>query len=222
MAEDHLIDLDAEENEAEEKTPRPKKAASPLKVIDRRFWAPRDSDDEGRGGSVEPDVDAGANWHTEREALRHDLETRETNLREVTEAYLNLKDETERFRARTERESERRLASAKGDFLRDLLPVLDSFDRALGGLSAEQPGAAVCREGLEMIRGQFLKFLAAAGVERVDPAGEPFDPNTAEAVEAVPVEDEAKDNVVLETLSAGYRLGETLLRPASVRVGKKK
>lgn len=221
MADDHWIDLDAEETEAEAHAPKPRKVETPLRVIDRRFWARRGDDENG--GHDDPASDTDSHRRIEREALQKDLEARDAKLREMTEAYLRLKDETERFRARTEREAERRLTAEKGEWLKGLLPVVDSFDRALQSLT--KAGAAdsdAYREGLEMIRNQFMKFLAQAGVERIEPKGEPFDPNMAEAVDAVPVENAAQDNVVLETLAAGYRLGETLLRPASVRVGRKK
>jgi molecular chaperone GrpE len=59
------------------------------------------------------------------------------------------------------------------------------------------------------------------GVERIDPAGEPFDPNLAEAIGVEPVEDEAMDGKVTRTYRAGYVLGERVLRPARVAVGKK-
>ena len=59
------------------------------------------------------------------------------------------------------------------------------------------------------------------GVERVDPAGETFDPNLAEAIGMEPVEDESMDGRVTRTYRPGYRLGERILRPARVAVGKK-
>ena len=62
--------------------------------------------------------------------------------------------------------------------------------------------------------------LAKAGVERFDPAGTPFDPNVAEAVGVVPVSDPARHDVVVEVTRPGYSLGERVIRPARVLVGR--
>jgi molecular chaperone GrpE len=243
MSDDRFIDLDEEESQAEEAADRQaqseerpaeakkrkrKKGEEALRVIDRRFWARPAPEGGERNGGEEAAEEASALLPTyveelqeEIARLKQDLEKRDEKLRQTVEAYQTLKEEMEKFRGRVERDSERRLAQAKGDFLKDLLAVLDSFDRALDALPEDSAEAGAYREGLQMIGEQFARFMKAAGLERFAPDGEPFDPATSEAMEVAPVESDEEHNLVLETLSAGYRLGDMLLRPAQVRVGKK-
>jgi molecular chaperone GrpE len=248
MSDDRFIDLDEEEAHAEEATDRQapseerpaetkkrkrskkdkEKEKEALRIVDRRFWArPAPGGGKGNGGEeAAEETSALAPTYVEElqeeiARLKEDVGKRDEKLRQTVEAYQTLKEETEKFRGRVERDSERRLAQAKGDFLKDLLAVLDSFDRALDALPEDSAEAGAYREGLQMIGEQFARFMKAAGLERFAPDGEPFDPATSEAMEVVPVESNEEHNLVLETLSAGYRLGDMLLRPAQVRVGKK-
>ena len=77
-------------------------------------------------------------------------------------------------------------------------------------------------EGVALARDRFLASLDRHGVEKVDPAGEEFDPNTSEAVRVDPVDEAERDGTVTETLRPGYRLGEHVVRPARVAVGRRK
>ena len=98
----------------------------------------------------------------------------------------------------------------------DLLPVLDSFDGALGSLAgADSPEAEKVRDGVMGIRSQFVAALEKAGLERIEADGAPFDPNEHEAV----LQDAgAGEPHVAETMRTGYRLKGRVLRPAMVRV----
>ena len=243
MTDDRFIDLDEEETQAEEAADRQaqdkerpaetkkrkrSKEKEALRVIDRRFWA-RPAPEGGKGNGGEEAAEGATalpptyveELREEIDRLKQDLEKRDEKLRQTVETYQALKEEMEKFRGRVERDSERRLVQAKGDFLKDLLAVLDSFDRALNALPKDSAEADAHREGLQMIGEQFAQFMKVAGLERFAPDGEPFDPATSEAMEVATVESDAEHNLVLETLSAGYRLGDMLLRPAQVRVGKK-
>jgi len=101
------------------------------------------------------------------------------------------------------------------DTIKTLLPVLDSFDRAL----ASSPEKSEFHAGVELIHRQLVDALQKLGVRRISAAGEPFDPRYHEAIEMVDTED-AEDHQVLEELQRGYKLKERLLRPAMVRVAR--
>jgi molecular chaperone GrpE (heat shock protein) len=74
--------------------------------------------------------------------------------------------------------------------------------------------------GVALARDRFLAALQKAGVERLELNGTPFDPNVAEAVRLVPVDSPEDDGAVVETMRPGYVLGERIIRPARVAVGR--
>ncbi len=144
----------------------------------------------------------------------------ETLRRERDEFYdrlLRLTAEFDNYRKRTERER-RELSEAAGvDVIRDLLPVVDDLERALGAPATAD--AASYREGVELIRRQLLDVLRRRGVEALDVVGHDFDPSWHEAVG----HDEAdgrRDGQVTTEVRRGYRIGQRLLRPAMVKVAK--
>jgi molecular chaperone GrpE len=127
-------------------------------------------------------------------------------------------------RAQAEFENARRRASkeqqdfrdyAAADTIKPLLPVLDSFERALQVKS--EP--ADFRSGVELIYKQLQDALAKVGVKAVPAKGEPFDPHVHEAIEMVETTD-APDHEVIEELQRGYKIKDRLLRPAMVKVAK--
>ena len=127
-------------------------------------------------------------------------------------------------RAQAEFENARRRASkeqqdfrdyAAADAIKALLPVLDSFERALQVKS--DPGDF--RSGVELIYKQLQDALAKLGVRAIPAKGEPFDPHIHEAIEMVETAD-VPDHEVLEELQRGYKFKERLLRPAMVKVAK--
>ena len=123
--------------------------------------------------------------------------------------------EFENVRRRAGREQQEFRDYATLDAIRSLLPVLDSFERALQ-VKAE-PGDF--RSGVELIYKQLQDALSKLGVRRIPAMGEQFDPRHHEAIELVETAD-APDHEVLEELQHGYKLKERLLRPAMVKVAK--
>ena len=127
-------------------------------------------------------------------------------------------------RAQAEFENARRRASKEQQDFRDyaaaesikpLLPVLDSFERALQVKS--EP--ADFRNGVELIYKQLQDALAKVGVKAIPAKGEQFDPHVHEAIEMVETTDVA-DHEVIEELQRGYKIKDRLLRPAMVKVAK--
>jgi molecular chaperone GrpE len=127
-------------------------------------------------------------------------------------------------RAQAEFENARRRASkeqqdfrdyAAADAIKPLLPVLDSFERALQVKS----DPADFRNGVELIYKQLQDALAKVGVKAIPAKGEPFDPHVHEAIEMVETTD-AADHEVIEELQRGYKIKDRLLRPAMVKVAK--
>jgi molecular chaperone GrpE len=123
--------------------------------------------------------------------------------------------EFENARRRQQREQEDFREFALANAVKSLLPILDSFDRAL----ASTAGGDDFRAGVELVDRQLHDALAKLGVEEFPAQGQPFDPTVHEAVEMVDTE-ELPDHYVLQELQPGYKLKGRLLRPAMVRVAR--
>jgi molecular chaperone GrpE len=127
-----------------------------------------------------------------------------------------LQAEFENARKRAARDQHEHREYAVTDAVKALLPILDSFDRAL---QTAGPDESEFRSGIELINKQLHDALAKLGLRPIPAKGEPFDPHLHEAVEMVDTT-EAKDHEVLEELQRGYKLKDRLLRPAMVRVAR--
>jgi molecular chaperone GrpE len=127
-----------------------------------------------------------------------------------------LQAEFENARKRAAKEQQEFKDFATADAIRTLLPVVDSFERALRS-SASQPGEF--RSGIELIYKQLRDALGKLGVQVVPAVGSPFDPRVHEAIEMVDRSD-VPDHQVIEELQRGYKLKDRLLRPAMVKVSR--
>jgi molecular chaperone GrpE len=129
-----------------------------------------------------------------------------------------LKRETDELRQRLARNAEERVTREKSQFLSSLLPVVDNLRRAIE--AAESGGSKESLlDGLRGTISGFESVLAQTGAEPVEALGQPFDPELHEAVDTTEVEPE-RDNTVTAQYARGYRLGNQLLRPARVQVGR--
>lgn len=118
------------------------------------------------------------------------------------------------YRKRVERDRSLARELAIADVLTELLAVLDDLDLAdaHGDLEEGSP--------LELVAQKFRNTLQRMGLERIDPAGEVFDPTEHEAIARVPSDDD--EGLVIDVVQIGYRIGERLLRPAKVAVSAPK
>jgi molecular chaperone GrpE len=128
-----------------------------------------------------------------------------------------LQAEFDNARKRAVREQQEFREYAAADVIKNILPTLDSFERALkaGGDSNSND----FRNGIELIYRQFQDALQKVGVQPIVSVGQPFDPRVHEAVEMVDTT-EVPDHHVLDELQRGYKYKERLLRPAMVRVAR--
>jgi molecular chaperone GrpE len=134
----------------------------------------------------------------------------------VLDRLARLQAEFDNARKRAAREQQEFREYAAADVIKNILPVLDSFERAL---KAPAGDANDLRSGLELIYRQFQDTLQKMGVQPIESVGKPFDPRVHEAIEMVDTT-EAEDHHVLEELQRGYNYKGRLLRPAMVRVAR--
>ncbi len=119
------------------------------------------------------------------------------------------------YRRRTEQERAQQRLLANEQLLRDIVPVLDDLQRGLGALPPDEQDTALA-EGMRWVEQKFLTTLKKHGVMQIDSLGQQFDPSMHEAVEADP----AGGDTVVAVYAPGYRLGDDVLRPAMVKVGR--
>lgn len=143
---------------------------------------------------------------TEEEKLKKELE-------ESKDKYLRLMAEYDNFRKRSAKERLDLSATIKGNTIGEILPVFDNFERALAAETEDTNYKA----GVEMIFKQFGDMLTKLGVEIIDPIGQTFDPNIANAVNQI--EDEnLGENEVAQVFQKGYKIGDKVIRYAMVVV----
>jgi molecular chaperone GrpE len=135
---------------------------------------------------------------------------------DLSDRMLRARAEFDNARRRAERERSDFLQFAAMDLVKDILPVLDDFERALKVETADRNYA----KGVELIYQRMADTLKKLGLEPIETAGRPFDPNLHQAVERVET-DEAEDQSVVGEFQRGYNFKGKLLRPAMVKVAVK-
>ncbi|MGH9868172.1 MAG: nucleotide exchange factor GrpE [Candidatus Polarisedimenticolia bacterium] len=185
----------------------PSSEGKPIKVtvVDRRHHAHEGDADAAGAHERNP-------YPSFVEELRSRTEAAEASARD---AVGRADREIEAVRERLQRDVERRVAQGQARLLKEMVEVVDNLDRALAA-AVEAPAVA---RGIQLVRQQLLGILKTEGVEPIETMGLPYDPNVAEAVVVEQV-DGGRDNLVLEEIQRGYLLGDTVLRPARVKVGK--
>ncbi len=159
-------------------------------------------EDEAPGQSAGTSLDERiAKLEAEKEELRSTLIHRQADF--------------ENFRKRVERERHEESRRVKAHLIELLLPVLDTFERALA--AHDDPAYGEYRKGFELIYRQLWEALAKQGLERIEAAGKTFDPHVHQAIERVETGEHA-DGSVIEMLQPGYVFHGRVLRPATVRV----
>lgn len=162
--------------------------------------------EEGSAGSPEASV----------ETLRAALHAKTREAAEAQDRYLRTLADFDNYRRRTTREREEWRRQAQIEVVREILPVLDNFDRALAA-EVGPNGEPGLRAGVELIHRDFLKALDRIGIRPFSSAGELFDPARHEAVARIERGD-LPDQTVVEEILRGYLFHERVLRPAQVVV----
>jgi molecular chaperone GrpE (heat shock protein) len=165
-------------------------------VHDKRFWVEdedRVDDDAAPAAPAQPGIDA----ETLRSALA-DLEEAKNRVR---------------------RDAERQIERMRAEVLESLLPVLDNLERSIAA-AATAPSVESLANGVKLVHSQFLQALAQFGLARRSSLGERFDPRVHDAIAVIPVADAHQDGVVLAEIEPAYVVGDRVIRPAKVQVGR--
>jgi len=164
--------------------------------------------------------DDGSPWAQNPEARIAELEDEIGTLKDQ---FLRAMAEAENVRKRSERQLSEAHKYGVANFARAVLTVADDLSRALAAVPEDQrEGDGLLQTllgGVEAVERELMKALEGHNIERIDPAGEPFDPNFHEAMYEVP-DSEFPNGTVAQVIQPGYRLHDRLLRPARVGVAK--
>ncbi len=155
--------------------------------------------------------------HQAIEDLKSKLEEKEKEAAANYDKYLRAVAELENYKKRVNKEKADIIRYGKEDIIKDILPFMDSLDRAL---EHEKGDIKAFKEGVALIQDQLLGCLKKHGVERIEAAGKDFDPNFHEALMQM-ASDQHDDNKIISEMEKGYLLNGRLLRPARVCVCKK-
>lgn len=192
--------------------------ADEIRVTDRRRIN-QGNEGESTGESATEEPRLKQKYVEELEARTREAEQKVLDVQSRFEQLrAELQRETDETRQRLNRSAEERARREKAEFIIALLPVVDNLQRAIEASAAGSSLEAVLN-GVRGTLGNFESALASAGVEPLEAIGMAFDPELHEAVDTVEVEAE-RDGTVTAEYSRGYKMGDRLLRPARVQVGR--
>jgi molecular chaperone GrpE len=146
-------------------------------------------------------------------------QTSDDKYNDLNNRFLRLYAEFENFRKRTNKERLDIINNANADLLKDLIPVIDDFERAITNNEGSEDVVAI-KEGFSLIYNKYKGILNTKGLKPMESKGEVFDPEVHEAVANMPTEDKELKGKIIDDLEKGYFLNEKVLRYAKVVVGQ--
>ena len=177
--------------------------------------------DEPEAEAAETEAAEGDDLVAEAEAIVEEASAAEqladaqAKAQEWQDRYMRLHAEWDTYRRRTQEQRAEEKARATEKLMEDLLPVLDDFERTVA--YADANGETGLLDGVKAVQNKLNDVLAKAGLETIDPQGQPYDALEAQAVQMVP-DDEAFDETVKDVYQKGYKMGKKVLRAAMVTV----
>jgi molecular chaperone GrpE len=153
-------------------------------------------------------------------AAKQEVMSLQARLRAVSAAYKQLQDEVQATKERLERQAQLRRVMQRGETVGALFEPLDNLNRSIGALAEDAAVSEDTRAGFALVVQQFMEAFRNLGLEEVPGKGHAFDPNLHEAISVLPVTDPSQDGQIIEVFSTGYRVGNRLLTPARVVIGR--
>lgn len=234
---DVKVDIEVEGDEKPEQTADAQQDEA--QAVEAEVIEPETSDDADEQARVEAAIKAGeaaaeADIKSEADALRTerdelakkladvegDIEAAKAEAASAADRLSRLQADWENYRRRTERDRVTERERACEGLVKDLLPAIDDLERAISHAQATAEGNEVAQQladGVSAVHEKVVSVLEKQGVEVIDPAGQPFDPQDHQAVGRVENADEY-DETVADVYQKGYRLGGKVVRPAMVTV----
>ena len=155
----------------------------------------------------------------ESDAKEEHIPTAEELIEEANNKYMRLYSEFENFRRRTAKEKLELISTASEGLIKDLLPVLDDFGRAIK-TNEESEDLEALKEGVNIVFQKFNHTLKSKGVEEMDSKGKEFNIDEHEALTKIPAPEENLKGKVVDVIEKGYKLKDKVIRYAKVVVGE--
>ena len=192
------------------------KLADMQEEIKRAVGKDEEAEAEAAPAAAEEDAEAETTAEPQEEVTlaKSELEKLQAAVQEKEERALRLQADFENFRRRTAKEKEELSAVVTQGILKDMLPLLDNFERAM---AAEAKDIESFKQGVEMIFKQFGEILVKNGLEHIEVEGAKFDPNYHQAVMRVENPD-LEDETIAQELQKGYMVKGRVIRPSMVQV----
>ncbi len=154
-------------------------------------------------------------------ALIDDFNEREKKLLELNDKYLRAAADLDNYRKLMQKEMQNYRLTVKAEFFHRVIPVLDSFSHAINNAEVSPDGFGNFVQGIDIIYRQLKEALQFLGMEEFSGIGEIFDPSRHEAVAMIESEGHA-ENMIVDEISRGYKIGDRIIKPAKVIVSKPK
>lgn len=167
----------------------------------------------------ESDIKTENNQETDEKSGLDPIQVLESKLNESNDKYLRLYSDFDNFRKRTIKEKADIIKTASEDVFKSILPVLDDFERALKASETLNDPAPI-KEGMALIFHKLRNNTQQKGLVAFESVGEPFNPDTMEAITHIPATDEASKGKVVDEVEKGYKLGDKVIRFAKVVVAQ--
>jgi len=203
-------DVDSQGNE---KTESPGEMSPGFRVTDRRHWV------EGVDEKEVEEAEKRESKPAYVQALEEELRKKDETLKEYISQYKAAKQSMNESISRIEREKEREVSFRIAELAKTFLSIVDDLKLACDAAD-KGSGVQAIKEGVELIMQRIYSALREIGIEQIEALGKAHDPRYHDAVGVQEVDDPDKDGVIMEELKKGYVMGDVLVRPASVLVGK--
>ena len=156
--------------------------------------------------------------NSEIENPKTEAPTAEQLIEEEKNKYLRLYAEFENFRRRSAKERLELISTASLEIVKEILPVLDDFERAIESNKDIEDAVAI-KEGFDILYNKLFKTLSSKGLKPIEAKGELFDAEQHEAIAQVPVEKDKEKGIIIDVLEKGYKLNDKIIRHPKVVVG---
>ena len=152
----------------------------------------------------------------ELEAVKAKLDAAEKNANQAKDQLLRMAAEYENYRKRSTREADQKFNDGVSYAVNQIIPILDTLDMAANAPTTDEN----YKKGVLMTLDKAAKALDALHVEEIEALGKPFDPNFMNAVQQIPAPDGQESGTVVTVYQKGYKLGDKIVRPATVVVAE--
>lgn len=169
--------------------------------------------------NLQQEQENAAEENTQTDNVTEELEELKKKYDELNDSHIRLMAEFDNYRKRTLREKADLLKNGGENALKNLLPVIDDFERALQTIRNSDE-MEVIKEGVELIYSKFMSYLAQQGVKAIEAIDQPFDTEMFEAVATIPAPEPGLKGKILDCVQTGYTLNDRVLRHAKVVVGE--